>query len=141
MFPEHGRKMALALMFCWGSTIPNKYFKLATNVPSGDPDEVELADLTEATFDGYAPIVNPTIPVPTIDTGRGKIVTPTLTWTAGASIVSQTVRSIYIEYDGAGGAEVDGLLWWAELPAPITLATPGEQVNQVITIYDRDFVP
>lgn len=141
MFTKSGRLIMLNMIFAGVGSFVDRYYRLSTNVPGGDPDDVVVGDFTQATFNGYAQIANPTMADAAIDgSNRGKIFTPTLTWTAGAGISAQTVKCIYV-VTNSNLANLQGLLWWMELPAWVTLSNPGEEVNQVCTFYDRDFTP
>lgn len=141
MITKSGRLLLLNLAFGNFGQFPARDYRLATNVPAGDPEDVEEGDFTEATFPGYAEISDPTVADATLDgSDQGKIFTPTLTWTAGAVVTPETIKSIYLVFDSVS-PNVNGLVWWKELPAWVTIANLGEQVNQVVTFYDRDFVP
>jgi len=141
MFTKSGRLIILNTLFgIWGAS-PGRQYRLSTNIPGGSPDDVVEADFTEATFPGYAQISDPANADATLDAfDRGRIFTPTLTWTAGAIVTPETCKCIYI-VSTSTSANIDGLVWWKELAAWVTVANPGEQINQVVTIYDRDFVP
>lgn len=141
MFPKCGRLLVANVALGSPGSYPNKRYRLSTNIPGGSADDVVEADFTEATFPGYAEIVDPAIPPATLDgTDRGKLVTPTLTWTAGVIVTPETIKCIYLVYTGTGPTD-DGLVYWKELPAWVTIANLGEQVNQIVSFYDQDFTP
>jgi len=141
MFTKSGRLLMLNNAFMTIGVHPDRRIRLASNVPAGSPDDGVEGEFTEATFPGYAEIVNPAFAAAALDgLDRGKIFTPTLTWTGGAVVTPETIKSIYVVYTSAD-PNVDGLVFWQELPAWVTISNPGEQVNQVVTFYDRDFAP
>ena len=135
MFPKEARLAALERLFGATHALGNNiYVRLATNVPAGPPEDVELADLTECGFDGYDQIANPSFDAAEIDgDGRGSILSEELTWTAGASIISETVRSIYVVMD-TGGPE--SLLFWAELSPYVAMETEGQELTRQLLIKD-----
>ncbi len=143
-FTKSGYKNMMELLFRRNTGFAfNREYRLAQNVPSGDPLDVVAADFTECDFDGYAAVQNPTIDDPTINgSNQGKMVTPTLTWTAGSGISgAQTAKAIYFMSDTEVITGVDKLMWWQELDPWVTVASEGEEINQIITFLDRNFTP
>lgn len=141
MFTKSGRLILLEIITSYGAIGFPFNFRLATNVPSGDPEDVVTGDFTECTFPGYAEISYPTHANAVLDgSDRGKLVFNTMIWTAGSIVTPETALSIYCHCSSSSGL-MAGLVWWKELPAPVTVATPGELISQIVTWYDRDFVP
>lgn len=133
----------------WGSTLPNVEVRLSKSdfVPSA---ALSLADVTEATFDGYG---SPAMLIPfgaqnvilDSDTGRVGILmkepTGGIKWiVTGTTELPQTIYGWYL-YD----ITADALVWSELLPTPIPLTAVGNVIELtailgylVINPYDSE---
>jgi hypothetical protein len=141
MITKEGRK--ILLNYCFGDrySLSDIQYGLATNVPGGDASDVEMADLTECDFVGYARIENPGVPDADLDgSNRGRIIVPTLTWTAGSLIADQTIRSVFVYFDSVTPANT-GLVWWEAISPSVTLTEALQEFSRIFTWLDNNFVP
>jgi len=82
-----------------------------------------VADYTEATFPGYAPIPFGSWPFATLNaSNKASTELAMQIFTAGVVITPEDVYGIYVTHDGSGD------LVYAELDAsgPVTISTPGQ---------------
>lgn len=141
MITKEGRK--ILLNYCFGTRVsmPDLHYGLATNVPGGDTSDVEFADLDECDFVGYERIVNPAPDPADLDgSNRGRIITPTLTWTAGALVADQTIRSVFAFFN-SGVIGLGGLVWWEAVTPTVTLTEEDQEFSRIFTWLDNNFVP
>lgn len=138
-FTRAGRQAILEIAFGSTRLSADVKYRLATNVPAGDPETRIVADFEECDFDGYAEISNPADVVIDLDgENRGRAVTPALEWVAGALVELQTAKSIYVVWSG-GYLPAPELIWWEELDPWVSVANEGENIRRQITFLDRNF--
>lgn len=101
--------------------------KLAQNNPGAADHLLVLADLTEATFAGYAAILTSTLPVPTLNGSlEAESDSPTLTWTAsGAGL--QTCFLAYVTFIDATATE--RLYAVGRFSPPQSVVSIGDTIN------------
>lgn len=94
-----------------------------------------IADLTEATFDGYSAVAlsSPVVLPPSSDIVAAKF--PACTFTAGASISTVDIYGYYVRANYGGG---DVLLWAEKFVAPITLSIVGQSIIVIPIATLRD---
>lgn len=139
MTPKEGRKYILKNLLITHAN--DLYIRLATNIPAGSADDVELADLTEATFPGYSQLHAVVFPDPTINgSAEGETESPTLTWTGGGGVVTpETITGLYVVF--IDPSFVEHLIFWEPFAASITIAADGEQVQKKLKILDNNYTP
>lgn len=121
------------LQFLLNTTSFNLKVRLAKSILPADQAAIVLADLTEADFSGYAPIVNPTMSAPVINTSDyAESVSEPLIWTVGPAPTPQTVTALYVTEAEVAGP--DKLLFIQPLPAGITLSLEGQQFMKQLRI-------
>lgn len=141
MFGKSGRKLMLDHFFQNLSSFGNVQIALATNVPAGSQADWVTTDFDECDFPGYAAIVNPDFLSADLDgSNRGRVVSPTLTWTAGTIVTPQTIRAIYVHWISSGTG--DGTLLWSKALSPtVTIAETAQEFSRVLTFLANDFTP
>ncbi len=139
MTGKEGRKFILDKLLVVDAN--NIYIRLAKNNPSGAPEDVTFADLTEATFAGYSAIHAPAFPSATLNgSDQGETISPTLTWTSGGGVSgTETIYGLYVDY--YDGSFVSHLLEWVPFAAPITISMDGQTIEKKLRMVCGNLVP
>lgn len=104
-------------------------------------EETELADLTEADFDGYAAKAAENEAEPTINVSEEAVSAGgELTWTkTGAPEAVQQIYGVYVTFVDEAAATVLFAAW--NLPAPVAIAVAGNEVKITVDWHAKDYVP
>lgn len=99
----------------------------------GTLDTLQLSDLTEATFPGYAPVpVTPTMNDGIDEPGYGEADQFPCEWVASADASPQYITCVYVtkQYNGANAS----LVCVAFLPEAIQVDTAGDTINYLVNV-------
>lgn len=134
MFTKIGR---LALLdFLLSDPTVNAQFCLTSNNPIPADADVTLADITEATFGGYARKTGVVFPSAIINTfAHGETISLTQTWTASGATLPQTIYAAYILMTFTA---TDFLCFFRRFGSPIVLMNPGDLVEKKFDMLDDD---
>jgi hypothetical protein len=103
----------------------------ARNPIAPDVDKIELADLTECNFPGYAPVtLDAWTPDPPEFDEVGEAVSGDVSFTAGAIVTPQNITAVYLTLAFDGGAPV--LLKVFPLPSPFLMNLPEQKFARLI---------
>lgn len=134
MLPKVAR-IALLEFLLSDPSLNAKFRLVANNVAVLDKD-VTLADITEATFAGYAGLTGVVFPTPIIDFAEhGETTSPTLTWTASGAGLPETIYAMYITVTISA---TDVLLWFHRFGTPTLLMNPADQVQKKANMLSDD---
>ena len=138
MLPKESARMVLESLTGAYGALEGMTIHLAKEEPLVELDTLQLADITEADFDGYEEIADPEWEDPYIhvDDNAGML-SHLLEFEAGDEIDEpQTIYGMYIILHFETGGQK--LFQWFSLPESITLANPGEKVQRKIDLLAAD---
>lgn len=140
MVPKQARLNILDLLFAIGRS--SFTIRLCKNDPAPDDEDIELADLTECDFDGYA-AQTPVWGASTLDVDDVAYAeTGVLEFTAGAGIAApQTIYGVYATKIDTVGGGLPLLVWFHRLTSTVTLVNPGEKFRRICTTRDTNYAP
>lgn len=122
-----------------GGSFPLKY-RLFKNDIAVDKNTV-LADLTESTFEGYAPLDAVVEPDPTVNgSDEAQSLGDELQWPSDADTdPPEQAFGLYVTYDIAG--PVTKLFFVELFDAPVTYAFNGDVAKKKVNWYAKNFAP